>query len=220
MHFLTGLGWLLAATMAGNELPRGTVIPAVVCAKAPAFRYALYLPKSLPANGPVPLLLLFDPGGDGLGGVRRFQAAAEATGTPLAGSLDSRNGLSWGQYTQILTAFWDDLGTRVPAGPRYVGGFSGGARIALGLTLMHPGEIRGLFSAGAFYDVGTEPPAKGVAVYMICGERDFNLPELRKAAIQLTHIGVPHRRDLFAGEHEWPPEAKCLEGLTYLRRST
>ena len=218
MHLLTGLGWLLAATIAPSELPRGVVIPSVVCAKAPAFSYALYLPKSLPADKPVPLLLLFDPGGDGLGAVKRFEEAAEATGTAVAGSLDSHNGMPWGGYTAILTAFWEDLGARFPDGPRYVGGFSGGARIALGLTLMHPGEIRGLFSAGAFYDVGTEPPAKGVIVYMVCGDGDFNLPELRRAANQLTHLGVQHRREMFAGGHQWPPAAKCLEGLAYLRR--
>jgi pimeloyl-ACP methyl ester carboxylesterase len=211
-----GLWMAMAGTAA--ELPRGVVIPQVVCRNAPRFSYALYLPKSLP-GGPVPLLLLFDPSGDGVSAVMRFREAAEATRTAVAGSLDSRNGLSWEEFGEILPAFWNDVNERFPGGLRFVGGFSGGARIALGMTLLHPRDIDGLFSAGAFFDTGTQMPPAAVAVYMISGIRDANLPELRRAdSMRSEEHAAPHRFVTFSGGHEWPNEKECREALTWLRR--
>lgn len=218
MTILAGVGLWMAMAGTAVELPRGVVIPRVVCAKAPRFSYALYLPKSLP-EGPVPLLLLFDPAGDGLGAVTRFREAAEATGTAVAGSLDSRNGLSWGEFGEILPSFWDDLEERFPGGLRFTGGFSGGARIALGMTLLHRDAIHGLFSAGAFFDVGTQMPPTAVPVYMICGIRDPNLPELRRADVMRgEEHAAPHRFVTFSGDHQWPNERECRQGLTWLRK--
>lgn len=222
MTLLAGVGLWMAMAGTAVELPRGVVIPKVVCSKAPRFSYALYLPKSLP-EGPVPLLLLFDPAGDGLAAVTRFREAADATGTAVAGSLDSRNGLSWAEFGEILPAFWEDVEERFPGGLRFTGGFSGGARIALGMTLLHAGgdksAIQGLLSAGAFFDVGSQMPPAAVPVYMICGIRDANLSELRRADTMRSEEGAaPHRFVTFSGGHEWPNEKECRQALTWLRK--
>ena len=217
MFASTAFALFLTLASGGDGFPHGVVVPKVVCTKAPRFSYALYLPKSLPA-GPVPVLMLFDPAGDGLGAVRRFQDAAEATGTALVGSLDSRNGLSWAEFGEILPAFWNDVASRFPGGLRFVGGFSGGARIALGMTLLHPGEIQGLFSAGAFYDVGTELPPPEVPVFMVGGDEDRYLPEQRQANLAMKSARMNSQWIVFNGGHQWPPDRYYLDGLTWLRQ--
>ena len=85
--------WLMLCAVAqADELPRGRLIEAVVCAKEPQQSYALYVPSNYEAGRRWPVVFCFDPGARGRAPVERLQAAAEKFGWLVAGSNNSRNG--------------------------------------------------------------------------------------------------------------------------------
>ncbi len=67
-------------------LPRGDLVPSVICLKDPEFSYALYLPSSYTPDKEWPLILAFSPGANGANPVRLLMDAAEQYGRigPLA----------------------------------------------------------------------------------------------------------------------------------------
>lgn len=208
--FLTTL--VLAATVAAAELPAGKIIPDVKCDLDASQSYALYLPSSYTPDRTWPVIFAFDPGGRGINGPDRYQAAAEQYGFIVAGSNNARNGQSSHDAVIAMTGdvikrFHVDL-TRM-----YVAGMSGGARVALGVALASSTRVAGVMASSAGYPDGQPRKTLPFPLFETAGTEDFNHLEMRKIDRELTS---PHHLAIFEGGHLWLSSAMAVEAVEWM----
>ena len=53
-------------------------------------------------------------------------------------------------------------------------------------------------------------------VFGTVGTRDFNYYEMRQLDAQLAKLAVPHRVEVWEGEHAWPPVALAAQAVEWL----
>lgn len=162
----------------------------------------VHMPPRAAVNAPV--LVLFDPGGDAEGAIRRAAPSANAKGVILVASVAFRDYLDDATYTKILADLKALLARRFPNSPIWAGGFSGGARIAVGWAQQERGWIRGVICFGGFFDRGGLPP-KGTAAFLACGNEDPGWNEMERARAALLAQGETIAWKPFLGGHRWPP---------------
>jgi predicted esterase len=207
-----------AALVRSAEPSAGTLTERVVCRDQPGQAYSLYTPASAAAGRPAPVLYLLDARGRALLPIERFRAAADSFGWILVSSYNSRSDTKDDPNTPALQAMWNDTHARLAIDPRrtYVGGFSGGARVAAALAAQAPRAIAGVVACGAGLPDGV--PARGFPVpwFGTCGDRDFNYYEMRALDAALDEAKAAHRIAFFDGGHEWPPPDVGARALAWL----
>jgi tetratricopeptide (TPR) repeat protein len=199
-----------------QDLPRGTIIDDVKCVDDPAQSYALYLPSSYTPERKFPILYAFDPLARGVRPVELFKDAAETYGYIVVGSNNSRNGVA---VTEFVRTLWADTHARFAVDERrtYTAGFSGGARVAVGVAYMYEGAVAGVIACGGGFPANVKPaPATPFVLFGAAGTDDFNYPELRQLNRALDAHGVPNRFAVFAGAQDWPPRAVCTQAIEWL----
>src|SRR5262249_7653761 len=85
-----------------SALTAGAIIDRVVCHADATQSYALYLPTGYTPKKQWPITYCFDPAARGRVPVERLKAAAEKYGFIVAGSNNSRNGMS--DVTTVVNA--------------------------------------------------------------------------------------------------------------------
>ncbi len=204
---------------APSALPKGEVVPKVVCAGDTRFSYALYLPSGYREDQAWPVLFGYSPGGSGEEPVRLFQKAAERFGWIVVGSNDSRNG-PLPPAMEASEAMWKDVRSRFKVDPRrsYGVGFSGGARMAMRVAMKHPKNFAGLVSIGAFgTGDGLLTGLGHLYFHLSCGLEDLNHWELQKGKRELQSRGWKALADRFEGGHRWAPEEVAASALSFLQ---
>ena len=192
------------------ELPRGRVIDRVVCAGDPSRSYALYLPSTYTPERRWPIVYVFDSRGVPGNGpmIELFIAGAERFGWIVASSNDSSNLVPMEQNVSTMGAMWTDANARLSLDDRraYAFGFSGLSRLATTLALTAPGSLAGVIGGNGGFPVGT-PPTRETAFpfFGTVGDKDFTYYELLDLDALLEELGLPHRIEIFAGSHQWPP---------------
>ncbi|MDE3034003.1 MAG: hypothetical protein KGI56_10095 [Acidobacteriota bacterium] len=177
----------------------------------------MHLPPEATASAPV--LVLFDPGGDAAGALRRVAPAGDANGVVLVASTAFRNGLDDAAYARMLSDLKAVLARRFPDSPIWSGGFSGGARMSVGWAQQERGWIRGVVCFGAFYDRGGLPPG-GTRVFLACGTGDFDWEEMGRAREALMRSGYKVVWRAFPGGHQWPPREVIQAALRFVAAGT
>lgn len=177
-------------------------VPAMACGNRTDGIALVHMPPRVAANAPV--LVLFDPGGDAEGAIHRAAPSADAKGVVLVASVAFRDYLDDATYTKILADLKALLARRFPNSPIWAGGFSGGARIAVGWAQQERGWIRGVICFGGFFDRGGLPP-KGTAAFLACGNEDPGWSEMDRARTALLAEGETVAWKPFLGGHRWPP---------------
>jgi len=210
--------WSMAGIADEPELPRGQIIEKVACRDLPEKSYALYLPPGYDPRRRWPVLLLFEPAARAVLPLQHFQAAAERHGYLLACSYDTQNFMAFEQSYEGVSAMWNDVVTRFSVESVYLGGFSGGARLATGIALLTK-RAAGVIACGA----GFNPPGGPVAdnpfpMVLTVGTEDMNYLELADLDRQLAEKKIAHRHLVFDGGHAWPPEPICEHALAWLAR--
>ncbi|MBS1767562.1 MAG: hypothetical protein JST05_09205 [Acidobacteria bacterium] len=107
-------------------------------------------------------------------------------------------------YAKILSELKVLIVRNFPGSPLWAGGFSGGARIAVGWAQQEPGFLRGVVCFGGFYDRGGLPP-QGTQVFLACGSGDPMRGEMAQARETLKGKGYAVAWGTFPGGHQWPP---------------
>lgn len=183
----------------------GRLVEKVVCARAPAQSYALYLPSGYARDRVWPILYAFDARARGLVPVERFRDAAERYGYIVAGSNNSRNG-PVAIADEALRAMLADTSARFSIDTRrlYFTGFSGGARVAVLAALAVGDRAAGVIGCAGGFPIGLQPSA-GVpfAYFGTAGVDDFNYAEMRQLDETLAKLGIRHRLEVFDGGHAW-----------------
>ncbi|MEI7981155.1 MAG: hypothetical protein WCI71_05850, partial [Bacteroidota bacterium] len=210
------------------QLPKtGMIHETIRVIKHSEFSYALYLPAAISSiesgvrNNPgsesrYPVILAFDPHGNGLIPVKKYRELAEKYGFILIGSNDSRNGLPGDQVSTILSAMFEEIENWYPvdSGQFYTMGFSGGARVSCIAAMMNHG-VKGVIGCGAGFPQGQQPPLYKFDYFGMVGTADFNLNEMMVLDSMLTILGLRHFIATFNGSHEWPPAGRMEDAIQW-----
>ena len=202
----------------GQEPAPGRIAENVTCRGDDGQRYAVFLPSGYSRDRAWPILYAFDAGARGLVPVQRFQDAAERYGYIVAGSNTSRNG-PIALANDALRAMLADTASRFAIDPRrvYLAGFSGGARFAVLAALALGERAAGVIGTAAGFPLGVEPASSmSFAYYGTAGTDDFNYPEMTALDETLRRVGLPHRLEIFDGDHDWPPADVCVRAIEWM----
>ncbi|HEY3569350.1 MAG TPA: hypothetical protein VGP73_15575 [Thermoanaerobaculia bacterium] len=215
------LAAVLALTASGlaAELPRGALVEKVSCAGQPDQAYALYLPSNYTPERRWPILYAFDARANGKRVAELFRPAAEAHGWIVVSSWNSASDGPMEPNFTAMHALWADTHARfaIDDSRVYAAGYSGTVRFACILALTAPGTIAGVIGAGAGFPFNT-PPKKDnpFAFFGTVGDRDFNWYEMNDLDAAMGALGLPHRIEHFAGEHDWPPSDLARKAVTWM----
>jgi len=216
---------LLAASVAVSAaaaapLAKGEIVDPVACDTHPGQSYALYLPTDYTPIRRWPILYIFDARERGAMAAELFREAAERLGVILVSSNNSRSDERVDPNGAAMAAMWEDSRLRVTVDPKriYSTGFSGGARAAVQLAMVRPGEVRGVIGVGGGFPFGHAPTAETPFAFIgLAGIGDFNFGELRDLDRTFGSLGLRHRFESFPGPHDWCPAATCGDALEWLR---
>lgn len=184
----------------------GTITP-LACKLNAVNTYEVYLPVTHSADSKYPVVIFFDPHGDGRLPLEKYKSVADEWEFILIGSNYTRNGMD----ANVALAGGNDLVTDVagrfnidPA-RIYLSGFSGGARIAGGVALQRM-DVTGVICCSA-----TPPSPVAPRGYVgVAGLGDMNYLEMKKfQSVDTSTVGLSELL-VFDGKHEWPP-VKVME---------
>lgn len=177
------------------------LVTTVTCNNDPSLSYALYLPRQYSDSAKLPVLIFFDPHGDGSYPLSKYNRLAEKFGVIMIGSNDSRNGVTFDQTNLIVQSLVNEALQRFHPDGRLVSlaGFSGGAKV----TLVAAAQINSLLSivycsAGLPQIPAQLPPALGIT-----GLKDMNYTEVVNTDRQFEDDKVSHALVEWNGKHEW-----------------
>lgn len=201
-----------------NEFENSQVYPAVACKADTNMTYALFLPPHYEKGKPCPLLVLFAPSGNGLFPVTLFSTEAAKSGFIIAGSNNSKNGMTFDQTTAIYRKMIADITSRFSIEKKaiYLGGFSGGSRVA-GAVAITEGGIAGVVGCGAGLPAINRNPVGPFSYLAVVGNQDFNYTEIKQLDEMLESAHYQHHLLVFNGIHQWPPKELLPDIFTWLR---
>jgi poly(3-hydroxybutyrate) depolymerase len=190
-----------------DEIPVGEVVRTMSCLSDPSNTYSFYIPKSKSAGKKHPVVLFFDAHARGTLPLEKYKALAERYGFIITCSNNSKNGLDVGAVLSISSAYFSDVLKRLPVDTHniFAGGFSGGARVALGLA-MQDDRIKGVIANSAGFDPMKTPLRKEVCFVGLVGNEDFNLAEMKATQAALNQTSTVNDLLIFNGKHEWAPD--------------
>jgi hypothetical protein len=186
------------------------------CRSNPKHTYQVFVPKVDISFRQIPLLISIDPHGDGKLAVNGFKEAAQKYQVIVVGSNLIRNNDA--NYIQELEELIADVKSRYQVGNiLFVGGFSGGARMAMGYASSH--KLDGVISYGAF-----APPSQiealGCKVMATIGIDDFNFIEAAPFTIDPQQMPSNLLLETTETVHEWPQKSVMHNSLAYMLLST
>ena len=141
-----------------NMLEKGNVISKIKCVKDSSVNYACYLPTYYSFDKKFPVIYFFDSQGSGSYPLEKYKQLAEKYGYILAGSNNSKNGMSWEQNHPQIKTFMEDVKEKINSDAKriYTCGFSGGSRVASSVAIFD-GGIACVIGMGAGFPSLSEP---------------------------------------------------------------
>ncbi len=172
-------------------------VPAAAKATAPKTKTKGKAKNGEPADAGLPLVL-FISAGDQPTGWGQLQTVCQQRGIAFASPFGAGNNTSMPKRIRIVLDVLDDLRRqhRIDADRTYLAGFSGGGRVACGITFALPELFGGVIPVCAGGDLRDEPWLRHrvidrLSVAMITGTGDFNRGEVERfRGPMLTDFGV------------------------------
>lgn len=188
------------------------------CASNSQLTYSLYLPTGTKSDDKRPVMLFFDPNGDGSLPLVQYMSLAEKYGFILVGSENAKNGTGAEALLEIIRGMMEEIRENLPLDTQliYTAGFSGGARVAA-LAAMHHTEVRGVTGCGAGFPGGDQPPNYRFDYLGLAGTGDLNLTEMTELDRALEQMGMRHLLITFPGKHAWPPHELMEQAFLWHR---
>lgn len=200
-----------------TNLSPGQVISRVTCIQDSTLSYTLYLPKNYDLSRRYPLIIAFDSHAAGKLPVDLFACEAERNGYIVAGSNNSKNGMSWEVTSAQYQVMQRDILQRLSIDTNriYTAGFSGGSRVASSVAIFI-GGISGVIGCSAGFPQINKPLTTKFSYLGIVGNEDFNYTEMKALDKGLEGAGFSHHLLVFNGTHAWPPEDVIPSIFTWL----
>jgi poly(3-hydroxybutyrate) depolymerase len=185
-----------------KSLEKGKVLSRV-CAGSTGNSYAVYIPKSA-EDKPLPVIVCFDPKGDGSLPVKLFRMTAEKYKVMVVGSNVIKNGMPMPDVNYLANELFKEIKQNLPVDSSqfYLAGFSGGSRVALYLTSSSVVPVKGIIACSA----GGEALYlnKNIVVAALTGDSDMNYLEMKQFADQLGMYGISRVFYSLPSVHQWP----------------
>jgi hypothetical protein len=218
----TRLDWTFALSNRSLVTPPKDFLPADFDSTRQS--YELFVPPQAEQKKPLPLVLFVSPG-DGPAGWKQFEAPCKQLGAVFVSPHGAGNNVPMPKRVRIVLDVLDDVRRQFPIDPdrSYVGGFSGGGRVACAIAFALPEHFGGAIPACASGDVREESwlrrrVADRLSVALLTGEKDFNRGECeRLRGPYLRDVGVRTRVWVQPGLGHGVPDAKVIgEALAWL----
>ena len=195
------------ATVTKLVIPRDSVVSLSLQSDA-SQSYTVYYPSTAKAAEKTPILVCFDPHGDGRIPIDKYRKWADKYGIAIAGSNSSRNGLSGVDGLQIARGMISDISGRLGFDRKNMAlcGFSGGAKVAINTIGDNP-DISTLIYAGAVTQMNIAHP---INVLGFAGNQDMNYTDLLQFNESIQASNPNSDLIEFNGKHEWP-DAQTFE---------
>jgi dienelactone hydrolase len=204
---------LLALSLLLQEPGRSATL---TCKDAPEHSYVYYLPRAYTPEKRWPILYCFSPNADGASFAKLYRDACEEAGWILAASNNARNG-PWPPIEAAIRAMWKDTHERFSIDDRrvFTTGWSGGGRMALLFSMLHPVAGAAPIGGGAATDI--DRGTKATAVFLVRGDRD-PAAEDEQAGLEkrMREEGFRFALKRFAGAHELPSKKVAREAVRWL----
>ena len=196
---------------------KSTLFADVKCIKDSSVSYALYIPKKYVTDKKNPIIYFFDSHGSGSLPLEKYKGLAEKYGYVLAGSNNSKNGMSWEQSGPRIKIFMDDVKARLNIDDRriYTCGFSGGSRVASSVAI-NEGGINCVIGMGAGFPNIGEPIHNHFDYIGFTGNEDFNMNEMTGLIASMDKSPIRHQLIIFNGKHEWAPAEITQDAFIWL----
>lgn len=186
-------------------------------------RYQLFVPKNYTKEKAWPLIVFISPS-DQPAGWSSWQKVCEARGILFCSPFKAGNSIQAGQRTRIVLDVLDDVRRHFHVDPdqTYVGGFSGGGRMACAIGFALPEHFGGIIPV-----CGTNPlPAvtylrhrihDRLSVAFVTGAKDFNLKENKDYMFPyLQELGIRTKLWVPKVGHALPPAEVAEEVHAWL----
>ena len=200
-----------------TTIQRSVVIPRIICKADTSLSYALYLPGKYNSSEQFPVIYLFDSHGSGSFPIEKYKGLAEKYGYILAGSNNSKNGMSWEANQPQIRIFMKEVADRLTIDPRrvYTCGFSGGSRVASSGAIFD-GGINCVIGMGAGFPSIKDPIQNKFDYIGFAGNEDFNMNELIALDASMDKTQLRHQLILFNGKHEWAPASIAEDAFIWI----
>jgi predicted esterase len=187
-------------------------------------KYELYVPASYNESKPCSLVLFISPGDKGTG-LGQWKAVCDREGAIFASPHGAGNETDTKKRVRIVLDVLDDIRRRYNVDPdrTYLGGFSGGGRIACAIGFSLPEYFGGVVPVCAAGDLREESWLRQraidrLSVALVTGETDFNRSEVERfRGPYLSDVGVRTKFWVTPKLGHGIPDAKALqEAFTWL----
>jgi len=187
-----------------------------MCDKHVTHTYQIFVPSVDLSCKVMPLMVVIDPHGDGKLAIKQFKEAAQTYNVILISSNLVKNNVTG--YLQLLDELVADAKSKYPVGNiLYIGGFSGGARMALDYAMSR--HANGVIACGALA-APEQIKAINCPVIAIVGMDDFNFIEAAQFIINPASIPQNLSIETTNASHSWPESGLLAQATGYLRLST
>tara|TARA_R110002049_G_scaffold288423_1_gene470944 strand:+ start:128468 stop:130780 length:2313 start_codon:yes stop_codon:yes gene_type:complete len=186
--------------------------------------YHVNVPKSFDVDAPPPpILIVFSPSGNGKAMLEKLQPATEAVGWLLVGCDQLRNGMKDNDLEiEIEDEILSDVLKHVPHDSQriYLGGFSGGAMRAYGITARRSEPYAGVLAFGGWLggpSYQDQPYRESMSVAMVTGVRDLGASgwvPIDTKTLKRRNCSVKHFA--FDGGHSVSPPATTRAAIKWL----
>lgn len=193
----------------------GIVIPSVISKMDATQSYALYLPKSYTDTTTLPVIIFFDPHGDGTVPLNLYAQLAEKNSYILIGSNTSKNGMDLQQAKYAADNLVNEAESRFKVNQRKITlcGFSGGAKVALGAAAENK-AVATVIYCGAALPVNPTHPLEFVG---FAGTRDMNYTDVVAFNNSLKATQHIHYLVEWNGKHEFPVADVFSDAFDFLK---
>jgi hypothetical protein len=210
----TRLDWVFAVA---NQSPAEPPAQWLAGYESTEQKYELFVPENLDKRKWAPVVI-FISAGDTPAGWNQFQAVCRRAGVIFASPFGAGNNTPAPRRARIVLDVLDDIARRHKIDPNrtYLGGFSGGSRIACGIVFGLPEYFGGVIPVCGAEKLREESWLRQrvtdrISVALVTGENDFNRAELERFREPMfAEVGVRVKRWTVPGLGHGVPDAQTL----------
>ncbi|QDU28676.1 hypothetical protein ETAA8_37790 [Anatilimnocola aggregata] len=211
----TRIDWVFAVANQSPATPPADWLPKYDSTQQ---KYELFVPQKFDSAKPAPLILFISPSKQPTG-LAQWRAVCEAHGAIFASPYNAGNECDTRERVRIVLDVLDDVRRRYKIDPdrTYLGGFSGGGRIACAIAFSLPEYFGGVIPVCAAGELRDESWLRQrvqarLSVAHLTGETDFNRGEIERfRAPLLADVGVRSKTWMVDGLGHSIPGAKHLD---------
>ncbi|HLP52034.1 MAG TPA: hypothetical protein VK154_14195 [Chitinophagales bacterium] len=205
-------------TIPDRKMPVGEIIPQLVVSYDKSQSFAVYLPKQYTKDTALPVIIFFDPHGDGTVPLNLYTGLAEDFGFILIGSNNSKNGIDLQQAKAIADNLVNEAESRFNVNKKKITlcGFSGGAKVALAAAVANP-AVSTVIYCGAALPV---QPHHDLEFLGFAGTGDMNYTDVVSFNEGFKNSQHLHYLVEWKGKHEFPSAEIFKDAFTFIQKGS